>query len=112
MELYIKDGIIKSRKTIVLKEEIDGESYDVFNPSEDMILAAGWVPYEPEVVEPSAEELYKDRIVALIRQRYSTDDEIAILRQRDVKPEEFDEYNAYVESCKQTVHNEIYGGME
>ena len=112
MELYIKDGIINSRKTIVLKEEIDGEMYDVFNPSEDMILAAGWVPYEPEVVEPSAEELYKDRIVALIRQRYSTDDEIALLRQRDSKTEEFDEYNAFVESCKEIAYNEIYGGVE
>lgn len=114
MKLYIKDGAVKSRKTIVLKEDIDGEIYDVFNPDEDMILAAGWMPYEPEAVEAEIgkDTLYKNRIIELIKERYSTDDEIAILRQRDVKPEEFDEYNAYVESCKQTAYNEVYGGVE
>ncbi len=28
------------------------------------------------------------------------DDELAILRQRDIKPEEFAEYNAFVEQIK------------
>lgn len=37
---------------------------------------------------------------AMIRQRYSVSDEFAILRQRDSKPEEFAEYNAFAESCK------------
>ena len=36
----------------------------------------------------------------LIRKRYSISAEIAILRQRDIKPEEFEESNAYVEMCK------------
>ena len=36
----------------------------------------------------------------MIRQRYSVSDEFAILRQRDSKPEEFAEYNAFAESCK------------
>lgn len=112
MELYIKEGTVKSRKNIIVKEIIDGETYDVFNPSEELILAAGWQPYESPVVEPSAEERYKERIIALIRERYSMDDEIALLRQRDSKPEEFDEYNTFVESCKQTAHIEVYGGVQ
>ena len=43
---------------------------------------------------------YKERVVARIRARYSLDDEIAILRQRDIKPEEFEEYNRFVEQVK------------
>ena len=43
---------------------------------------------------------YKDKVIDLIRQRYSIDDETAILRQRDTKPEEFAAYNTYAEECK------------
>ena len=43
---------------------------------------------------------YEQRVVNRIRERYSVDDELAILRQRDVKPEEFAEYNAFVEKIK------------
>jgi hypothetical protein len=59
--------------------------------------------------EMTAEELaqleqekppYKERVVARIREKYSVDDEIAILRQEDTKPEEYAEYNAFVEKVK------------
>ena len=103
--LYIKNNEVKNIKKIVIV--VDGRR--IFNPSVEQVLADGWIPYEPEVVEPSAEERYKDRIISLIRERYSTDDEIAILRQRDSKVEEFNEYNQFVESCKAIAHNEIYG---
>ena len=43
---------------------------------------------------------YEQRVVSRIRERYSVDDELAILRQRDTKPEEFAEYNAFVEKIK------------
>ena len=43
---------------------------------------------------------YEQRVVSRIRERYSVDDELAILRQRDTKPEEFWEYNDYVERIK------------
>ena len=43
---------------------------------------------------------YKERVVARIRQVYSLDDEIAILRQRDTKPEEFEAYSSFVEKIK------------
>ena len=43
---------------------------------------------------------YKDRVIGRIRDRYSVNDEIAIIRQRDVKPEEFEEYNRFVEQVK------------
>ena len=43
---------------------------------------------------------YEQRVVNRIREKYSIDDEIALLRQRDSKPEEFAEYNAFVEQIK------------
>ena len=42
-------------------------------------------------------------IERLIRKRYSISDELAILRQRDEKPEEFAAYHAYAEECKRAV---------
>lgn len=50
---------------------------------------------------------YENAIVSLIRRKYNLNQELAILRQRDVKPEEFSEYNAYVEQCKQEVKNNL-----
>lgn len=55
----------------------------------------------------SWEKLYKTEIQRRIRKRYSTDDELAILRQRDDKPKEFAEYNEYVEKCKAEIKSEM-----
>ena len=54
-----------------------------------------------------ANDEYENKIVALIRQKYNVNQELAILRQRDTKPLEFEEYNAYVEQCKEQVKNEL-----
>ena len=39
-------------------------------------------------------------IEALIRTKYSVSDELGILRQRDTKPNQFQDYNEFVENCK------------
>lgn len=52
-------------------------------------------------------QLYEAEIVRRIRQRYSVNQELAILRQRDEKPEEFALYNAFVEACKAEVKAEM-----
>ena len=52
----------------------------------------------PEEIPPIP---YEDRVVSRIREIYSVDDELAILRQRDTKPEEFAEYNRVVEAIKE-----------
>ena len=65
--------------------------------------------YEPIPEMPKEEEMpipeipYKEQVVNKIRERYSIDDELAILRQRDTKPEEFEVYNQCVEQCKKEV---------
>lgn len=51
-------------------------------------------------IPPYTKAEYKAKIVELIRRRYDQDDECGILRQRDTKPDEFAEYDAYVEQCK------------
>ena len=61
----------------------------------------GTEPIKPqEVIEKEKILQYEEFIVSKIRERYTLDQELAILRQRDTKPEEFAEYNAYVEQCK------------
>lgn len=50
---------------------------------------------------------YENKIVAEIRKKYNVNQELAILRQRDTKPEEFAEYNEYVEQCKMDVKNAV-----
>ena len=48
----------------------------------------------------TVESDYIDYVDRLIRRKYSVSAELAILRQRDTKPNEFAEYNAYAEECK------------
>lgn len=60
-----------------------------------------------EVKPQSWEKLYESEIIRRIRERYTINQELAILRQRDTKPEEFAEYNAYVEQCKAEVKKEL-----
>lgn len=55
---------------------------------------------EKEIFCPKTQIPYKDRVIARIREKYSVDDELAILRQRDTKPDEWAEYNAFVEQIK------------
>lgn len=49
---------------------------------------------------------YKEQVISAIREKYSVDDELAILRQRDSKPDEFAEYFAFVEGIKQGLKDE------
>lgn len=53
-----------------------------------------------EMNEPDLLLTYEQRIVLRIREKYSVDDELAILRQRDTKPDEFAAYNDFVEGIK------------
>lgn len=106
MELYIKQNKIKQRKDINIV--VDGMR--IFNPTEEMLLQDGWekyVPPTPEPMEIPIEEQYKQRVIELIREKYSIDDELAILRQRDTKIKEFQEYDTYVEECKTRVKEEL-----
>ena len=43
---------------------------------------------------------YEQRVVNRIREVYSIDDELALLRQRVLKADEFEQYNDFVEKVK------------
>lgn len=58
---------------------------------------------EEEIAELEKDKFnipYEERVVNRIRAVYSIDDELAILRQRDTKPQEFAQYNKFVETIK------------
>lgn len=56
----------------------------------------------------SKDKLYANLVSKLIREKYSVDDEMAILRQKDTKPEEWETYNTFCEECKAKARKEIY----
>lgn len=61
---------------------------------------------EQEKIKQKENE-YPNKVAELIRQRYSINDELAILRQRDKKPSEYQEYFAYCEECKYKAKQEL-----
>lgn len=79
----------------------------VANPTLEAFLADGWREYiapEPTPHQPT----YEERVVDLIRQRYTIDDELRNIRMRDTDQDTFNEYYQYVEECKNRAKEE-YG---
>lgn len=75
-----------------------------------MYYRNGAIVYEyeaaPEATEDGMETStvpmdYGETVNGLIRRKYTLSEELAILRQRDTKAEEFEAYNDYAESCKE-----------
>lgn len=105
---FEKDGKVRSFEVaddrVMATLQIGGEW--VANPSLEAFLEDGWREYiapEPTPYQPT----YEERVVDLIRLRYDVNAELAILRQRDSKPDEFAEYNAYCEECKLQAKEEL-----
>lgn len=81
------------------------EAYDEY---EDIQI---YIPYTAEELAERKRQKYEDRVVNLLRKKYSLNQELAILRQRDEKPEEYQAYSTYAEECKATAKTEILGGQ-
>lgn len=43
---------------------------------------------------------YEQKVIDIIREKYTVDEELAIQRQRETKPNEFNVYFNYCEECK------------
>ena len=102
MKRYIKNNKVKFRNEIVICRN----DVQVINPTEEMIFSDGW----QEFFVPEAESYiptYEERVEQLIREKYNVNQELAIQRQRDTKPGEFEDYFAYCEVCKAKAKNEI-----
>lgn len=78
MKQYIKDGVIKSANRIVISKD----GMHTYNPTEEMILADGWVEYIPPVVEPkkSAYQITQEIVLEQYNQRTDISDSEALDR--------------------------------
>lgn len=94
---YIEDGY----KKIELEDKYKDVEYEDFNDD----LTFNVDKYNDRKQKQDNEE-YENKVVALIRQKYNVNQELAILRQRDAKPQEYQEYYDYVEQCKAEVKSE------
>lgn len=59
--------------------------------------------------EAEKEKRYERLVERYIREKYSLNSELAILRQRYTKFQEFEKYNLYAEECKSRAKAEVYG---
>lgn len=100
---YYKDGKEVARPKVLFWNGIN-----YVPPKDEILIAAGYEIRDVEIPEPIPyQPTYEERVVKLIRLRYDINSELAILRQRDSKPEEFAEYNAYCEDCKIQAKEEL-----
>ena len=70
---------------------------------------AKWVEsLTAEEIQALKTQISYDQLVSdLIRAKYTIDQELAINRQRDTKPEEFQAYFDFCEQCKTKAHEQI-----
>ena len=66
-----------------------------------------FIPYTQQELLDISEKKYEQRVEQLIRQKYSVCQELSILRQKEIKIEEFNEYFSYAENCKATAKIEF-----
>lgn len=71
-----------------------------YNEYEDIQV---FIPYTDE----DKQRLYKQRIVEKIRLKYDVNDEIALTNDKDSKPQEYAEYQAYRALCKAEAKAEL-----
>ena len=81
MKLYTKDGKVKPQNKIV----IITDEYQIINPTEEMILEAGWVEYvapevEPRPVVKSSYEVTQEIVLEQYNQRTDIEDTEALER--------------------------------
>lgn len=76
----------------------NGKTRIYFNTLE--ITKEGETHYESNYIDIEGVVLYDKVVAAIIGAYYSTSDELAILRQREAKAEEYREYYDRCESCK------------
>ena len=79
---------------------------DAYDEYEDIKV---YIPYTTEELAERKQQKYENRVVELLRKKYSLNQELAILRQRNEKPEEYQAYHDYAEECKLQAKQEILG---
>ena len=103
------DAWIKRNALTITYEEVDiAVDADVKDAKfEDLVDGV----FSRRLYDERKQRQYENRIESYIRERYSINQELAILRQRDSKPSEFDAYNTFVENCKTLAKRERELGL-
>lgn len=100
---YYKDGKEVSKPKSII---IGNTTY--VPPTDEQLISIGYEIKEVEIPEPVPYiPTYEERVVELIRLRYSIDDELRNIRMRDTDPDSFNEYYQYVEECKLQAKEEV-----
>lgn len=68
-----------------------------------------YIPFTAEEQAQYDQARYENLVESKIRERYTLSQELAILRQRDTKQDEYQEYFNYCEACKAKAKTEIGG---
>lgn len=81
MKIYEKNGEVKPANQIIIRRD----GMNIFCPSEEMILADGWVEYVPPTIEPqpyalSPEEIARDIVLEQYNQRTDISNQEALDR--------------------------------
>lgn len=73
------------------------------------LINGEYLPVTADMIDEEIKDnrTYDEKVVSLIREKYSLDQELAIQRQKDAKPQEFEEYYNYCEECKRKARGEI-----
>lgn len=96
-------------KYVMLEAENGKTLFNTSNPNQTSPISQAtvskanadkWVEIDVDELPKYTTEEYEQKVEELIRTRYSVSAELAILRQRDSKAEEFAEYDAFAEECK------------
>lgn len=89
----LENGVFVSGWTVFKKvfHDEDTEQFD---------LEKEYDVFDGEEYTTTDNRTYEQKVEDFIREKYTVSDELAILRQRDTKPEEYAEYYAYCEECK------------
>ena len=92
----------KEYKTVLVTPAVEPkEAWDEYEDIQVYIL----------YTEEELQAQYENAVNALIREKYTLSQELAILRQKDTKPEEYTAYNEYCEQCKTSARLKILGSI-
>lgn len=141
----MKFGHLVNGRVVIAKLPIEYEGRTYFTSDPEVMLSLGekeviystapasdsgiytpvWTESDTQIIqewvfeaytEEQLKEQYKKLTVHYIREKYSTNQEFAILREymvdQEANKEAFEEYSAHVEACKVRAHEEIYGTDE
>ena len=97
-ERKIYDQLLNRKFRIYYNEIEDTETSSYINDANIKVIDSHTI-YKYNILD--IDSIDKRSIVSsLMKLKYSIDDELAIQRQKDSKPEEFNDYNVYAEECK------------